>query len=51
MDWVVVRNRTGFTEARNQKRIDQALTELSEAGRLPHRQRAFGARDLPRTVP
>ncbi len=30
MDWVVVRNRTGFTEARNQKRIDQALTELSK---------------------
>ncbi len=29
MDWVVVRNRTGFTEARNQRRIDQALTELS----------------------
>lgn len=29
MDWVVVRNRTGYTEARNQKRIDQALTELS----------------------
>ncbi len=30
MDWVVVRNRTGFTEARNQKRIDQALIELSK---------------------
>lgn len=30
MDWVVVRNRTGFTEARNQKRIDTALTELSK---------------------
>ena len=30
MDWVVVRNRTGYTEARNQKRIDQALTELSK---------------------
>jgi chromosome partitioning protein len=29
MDWVVVRNRTGHVEARNQKRIDQALTELS----------------------
>jgi len=25
----VVRNRTGYTEARNQRRIDQALTELS----------------------
>ncbi|OYW50651.1 MAG: ATPase [Novosphingobium sp. 12-62-10] len=30
MDWVVVRNRTHHTEARNQKRIDQALTELSK---------------------
>ncbi|HEX8058126.1 MAG TPA: division plane positioning ATPase MipZ [Novosphingobium sp.] len=30
MDWVVVRNRTGFTEARNMRRIDQALTELSK---------------------
>lgn len=30
MDWVVVRNRTGYTEARNQKRIDQALIELSK---------------------
>ncbi|MEL1251710.1 division plane positioning ATPase MipZ [Aurantiacibacter gilvus] len=30
MDWVVVRNRTGFTDARNQRRIDQALTELSK---------------------
>jgi len=29
MDWVVVRNRTGYTEARNQRRIDLALTELS----------------------
>jgi chromosome partitioning protein len=29
MDWVVVRNRVGHVEARNQKRIDQALTELS----------------------
>ena len=29
MDWIVVRNRTGYTEARNQRRIDQALTELS----------------------
>ncbi len=29
MDWVVVRNRTGHTDARNQRRIDQALTELS----------------------
>ncbi len=29
MDWVVVRNRTGYTDARNQRRIDQALTELS----------------------
>ncbi|HEX7753678.1 MAG TPA: division plane positioning ATPase MipZ [Novosphingobium sp.] len=30
MDWVVVRNRTGFTEARNMRRIDGALTELSK---------------------
>ena len=30
MDWVVVRNRTGFTEARNMRRIEQALTELSK---------------------
>ena len=30
MDWVVVRNRTHHMEARNQKRIDDALTELSK---------------------
>ena len=30
MDWVVVRNRTGHVEARNQKRLEQALTELSK---------------------
>jgi len=30
MDWVVVRNRTGYTEARNMKRLDGALTELSK---------------------
>jgi chromosome partitioning protein len=30
MDWVVVRNRTGFTEARNMKRLEGALTELSK---------------------
>ncbi len=30
MDWVVVRNRTGYTDARNQRRIDRALTELSK---------------------
>jgi len=30
MDWVVVRNRTQHVEARNQKRIDQALNELSK---------------------
>ena len=30
MDWVVVRNRTQHVEARNQKRIDEALTELSK---------------------
>ena len=30
MDWVVVRNRTQHIEARNQRRIDQALVELSK---------------------
>jgi len=30
MDWVVVRNRTGHTDAKNQRRIEQALTELSK---------------------
>ncbi|HNJ46789.1 MAG TPA: division plane positioning ATPase MipZ [Novosphingobium sp.] len=30
MDWVVVRNRTGHIEARNMRRLDQALTELSK---------------------
>ena len=30
MDWVVVRNRTGFTDARNQRRIESALGELSK---------------------
>ena len=30
MDWVVVRNRTGYTEARNMRRLDGALTELSK---------------------
>ena len=30
MDWVVVRNRTGHTEARNKARIEQALTEMSK---------------------
>ena len=30
MDWVVVRNRTGHTDARNQRRIDSALGELSK---------------------
>jgi len=29
MDWVVVRNRTQHVEARNQRRLDQALNELS----------------------
>ena len=29
MDWVVVRNRTGHTDAKNQRRIEQALGELS----------------------
>ncbi len=30
MDWVVVRNRTGHTEARNRSRIEQALGEMSK---------------------
>lgn len=30
MDWVVVRNRTGHTEARNMARIDKALSEMSK---------------------
>lgn len=30
MDWVVVRNRTGHTDARNQRRLDEALGELSK---------------------
>lgn len=30
MDWVVVRNRTGYTEARNMARIEKALTEMSK---------------------
>ncbi len=30
MDWVVVRNRTQHTEARNMKRLDMALSELSK---------------------
>ena len=30
MDWVVVRNRVHHVDARTQKRIDQALTELSK---------------------
>ncbi|GMN02324.1 division plane positioning ATPase MipZ [Erythrobacter sp. MTPC3] len=30
MDWIVVRNRTGHTEARNMVRIEQALAEMSK---------------------
>lgn len=30
MDWVVVRNRSGHTEMRNMRRLDQALNELSK---------------------
>ena len=30
MDWVVVRNRTGYTEARNMARIEKALTEMAK---------------------
>ena len=32
MDWVVVRNRTQHVEARNMRRLDQALGELSRRG-------------------
>ena len=30
MDWIVVRNRTGHVEARNQARIERALNEMSK---------------------
>lgn len=30
MDWIVMRNRTGYTEARNMQRIERALAELSK---------------------
>ncbi len=30
MDWVVVRNRTGYTEARNKARLEKALAEMSK---------------------
>jgi chromosome partitioning protein len=30
MDWVVVRNRTGYTEARNMARIEKALAEMAK---------------------
>lgn len=30
MDWIVVRNRTGYTEARNQARIERALKEMAK---------------------
>ena len=30
MDWIVVRNRTGYTEARNMARIERALKEMSK---------------------
>lgn len=30
MDWIVVRNRTGHVEARNQARIERALKEMSQ---------------------
>ena len=30
MDWVVVRNRTGYTEARNMARIEKALGEMAK---------------------
>jgi len=30
MDWIVVRNRTGFVEARNQSRIERALKDMAQ---------------------
>ena len=51
MDWVVVRNRTQHVEARNMRRIDNALAELSQARRLSRRQRPVRTRDLSRAVP
>lgn len=30
MDWIVVRNRTGHVEARNQARLQKALTEMAK---------------------
>ncbi len=30
MDWVVVRNRTGYTEARNMARLEKALGEMAK---------------------
>ena len=30
LDWVVVRNRTGYTEARNMARLEKALAEMSK---------------------
>lgn len=30
MDWIVVRNRTGYTEARNMARIEKALSEMAQ---------------------
>ncbi|MDY7097336.1 MAG: division plane positioning ATPase MipZ [Pseudomonadota bacterium] len=30
MDWIVVRNRTGYVEARNQGRIERALKEMAQ---------------------
>ncbi|MDJ0979556.1 MAG: division plane positioning ATPase MipZ [Erythrobacter sp.] len=30
MDWIVVRNRTGYVEARNQARLEKALKEMSQ---------------------
>jgi len=30
MDWIVVRNRTGYTEARNMARIEKALKEMAK---------------------
>ncbi|MEO0698449.1 MAG: division plane positioning ATPase MipZ, partial [Pseudomonadota bacterium] len=30
IDWIVVRNRTGFVEARNQSRLEKALNDMAQ---------------------
>ena len=43
MDWVVVRNRVQHVDARNQRRIDQALGEIVEVGGRGRRRRGRNA--------